>query len=81
MSTPLTDDQYSELVVALEVLRQIAVGVEFPLRRMWNCGEISPFAFVYLVQWFYKLSVTFNTSTLKLHWIPHMVAELCEERC
>ena len=87
MSTPLTPEQYSELVVALEMLRsEYADGndycVERTLRAHWIAKHLSPFAFIYLIQWFGKLpSGIENDSQATVRAIDRMVAELCEERC
>ncbi len=78
MSTPLTDDQYSELVVALELMRDIyARGYAFQpqqlLRDMYKHNHITDWTLIYLTQWF---GIVGQDSA----HIPHMVAELCRER-
>lgn len=76
--TPLTAEQYSELVIALEAMRAAC-----PLDGQWLYRLISPFAYVYLTQWFHRIGVNPDTSPRDvLLWVcTHMVAELCEERC
>lgn len=76
--TPLTDDQYSELVVALELMRDIyARGYAFQpqhlLKYLWADCQCSAWCMVYLTQWFGRVGQD------SAH-IPHMVAELCKER-
>lgn len=76
--TPLTDDQYSELVNQLEAMRSAySYGyVKQPqqmLRDMHTSGVCSGWALIYLTQWF---GIVGQDSA----HIPHMVAELCKER-
>lgn len=76
--TPLTSDQYSDLTCTLEMMRAAYANGYFKqpqqaLRDMWQQQLITPFAFVYLVQWF---GIVGQDSA----HIPHMVAELCRER-
>lgn len=78
MSTPLTDDQYAELVCVLENMRSVyARGFPYQpqqlLRDGYENGWIGAWALVYLTQWFGRVGQN------SAH-IPHMVAELCEER-
>ncbi len=78
MSTPLTDEQYSELVRTLENMRS-AYGYGWSgqpqqmVRDMWTSKLMSAWCMVYLTQWFGRVGQD------SAH-IPHMVAELCEER-
>lgn len=78
MSTPLTDEQYSELVRTLELMRSIyandyAFQPQQMVRDMWTSKLMSAWCMVYLTQWFGKLKPDSA-------YIPLMVAELCEER-
>ncbi len=77
--TPLTQEQYSELVRALELTRTMCVlddtrPVLVSLQAIYTRGMCSDWCFVYLTQWFDKVGATYSH-------IPLMVAELCEERC
>lgn len=76
--TPLTEDQYSELVRTLEGMRSsyacgYAKQPQQMLRDMHTSGVCSGWALIYLTQWF---GIVGQDSA----HIPHMVAELCEER-
>lgn len=78
MSTPLTPDQYGELVRALELMNsRYAAGCPHQpqqmLRDMWQQQAVSAWAFIYLIEWFGKVGQD------SAH-IPYMVAELCVER-
>jgi len=78
MSTPLTDDQYSELVVALEAMsNHYANGYKLQpqhmLNEMYALQDITGWTLIYLTQWFGKLKPDSA-------YIPRMIAELCEER-
>ena len=76
MSTPLTAEQYSELIRMLEDLRTWADGTTIP----WSvAGEYSAFAYVYLTQWFGKLTIPDNAHFKAA--CGYMIAKLCEERC
>lgn len=85
--TPLTDDQYSELVCVLEAIREQATETTNPI--WYDDGEFvmmafrrtptTAFALVYLMQWFHKLGPITDRTTM-LYACSHMVAELCEER-
>ena len=87
--TELTAEQYSELVVALEQLRAEYINgcdyrVERTLRVHWLTLRLSPFAFIYLIQWFNVIEQPCRIDLSRQHIldaIDHMVAELCEERC
>lgn len=72
--TPLTAAQYSELVVALE-------GVRYGFNFVPSI--CTPFAYVYLTQWFHIVGVNPLTCDrdLLLLTCERMVAELCAERC
>jgi len=77
--TPLTDDQYSVLVVALERMRaHFTSGYKLQpihmLKEMYLLQSIDGWTLIYLTQWFGKVGQD------SAH-IPHMVAELCKERC
>lgn len=73
--TPLTAEQYSELVVALEALRY-GCG----LTEQWLLGACSNWCFVYLTQWFYRIGPLPDDPDALRYACSHMVAELCEER-
>lgn len=87
MSTPLTAEQYSELVVALEQLREGCRADDIwydddmlkVALRAW-CGPLSAFAYIYLVQWFHRIGPIRSQQALR-YACAHMVAELCEELC
>lgn len=77
--TVLTAEQYSELVVALETMRAAysygySNQLQQMLRDMHASGVCSAWTLVYLTQWFGRVGQN------SAH-IPHMVAELCKERC
>ena len=75
MSTPLTDEQYSELVVALEAIRY-GCSLELQL-ELHAC---SAWTFVYLTQWFHVIGPLPSTAHV-IYACDNMVRELCEERC
>ena len=70
MSTPLTANQRIALVVALENMR--ATGCT--LNELWIARGCCDWTYVYLFQWF---GIVGQDSA----HIPHMVNELCRERC
>jgi len=77
--TPLTDDQYAELVCILENMRSVyARGFPYQpqqlIKQLYISHTCSAWCMVYLTQWFGKVGQD------SAH-IPHMVAELCKERC
>jgi len=86
--TPLTPEQYSELVCVLEVIREQADETTNPI--WYDDGEFvqmtfrriptTPFTFVYLTQWFHKLGPITDRPTMS-YACTQMVVELCEERC
>jgi len=75
--TELTTEQYSELVVALEAMR----GAQCSLVSLYEAGYVSPWCFIYLVQWFNKIGPLPDDPDALPYACAHMVAELCEERC
>jgi len=75
--TPLTQEQYSELVVALEVMR--AVGCTET--ALWLADQCSDWCFVYLTQWFHRIGPLPPGRDGIVWCCTLMVAELCEERC
>lgn len=75
MSTPLTDEQYSELVRALEEMR---CGID--IDHQLFVEQISPFAYVYLTQWLHVIGPLPSTAHV-IYACDNMVRELCEERC
>lgn len=78
MSTPLTAEQYSELVRALEEMRYFSVASNGIPWQMALC--YSPWCYAYLVKWFHIVG-PITTHEALVFACNHMVAELCEERC
>ena len=70
--TPLTAEQYSALVVALEQLRG-SERIDCTLAAMWYDKQCSDWCLVYLTQWFHIVGEDCTR-------VPYMVAELCWER-
>lgn len=77
MSTPLTAEQYSELVRMLEDMSEYPDATTIP----WQIGILyTPFTYIYLVQWFHKIGPIESNEHFR-YVCRRMVAELCEERC
>lgn len=77
MSTPLTAEQYSELVRALEDIQEYPDACHVP----WQVALLySPWCYAYLVQWFHRIG-PITTHEALVFACTHMVAELCRERC
>lgn len=75
--TPLTAEQYSELVRMLEDMREYPDAIGIP----WQIGLLyTPFACVYLTQWFHRIGPIESHAHFR-YVCDRMVAELCEERC
>lgn len=75
--TPLTAEQYSELVVALEAMR----GMRCNEQHLWLAGYCNNWTFIYLTQWFHAIGPLPDDPDALRYACAHMVAELCRERC
>lgn len=73
--TPLTAEQYSELVVALEAMRG---GCS--LNKQWVMRYCTDWCYIYLTQWFHRIGPLPDDPDALRYACAHMVAELCEER-
>lgn len=77
MSTPLTPEQYSELICVLERIREYPDATSIP----WQIGILyTPFAYVYLTQWFGRVGPIESHAHFR-YICDNMTRELCEERC
>lgn len=72
MSTPLTEAQYADLIKTLCMLQNTKCDLRDAIRIMQLTGHITPFAFIYLVQWFYRIK-------FRREWLPYMINELVIE--